>query len=534
VNIKTSYLYSIFVSVLIMVVVLCESKVQAFDDNAHGSLSERATQVSGLDNFLKTQLGFEFPGGTNETIFNGRRVIQLIQDGAVHEDRPILWRPRHHFHNPRLAWDQAGWRPPPVFIQLGESSVIWSQDPNQVVGGKHSWHDARDTYFQALTATSDSERKRLYAETFRSLGHLIHLVQDAATPSHTRNDTHISYAGIGVPDGFHGWADGGDAEGMIVGSTPPAFDISTLNQPSPDAQAPVPISRLIDSTAGDIGLLALTPGLNLGVAEYSSANFFSDDTINSPNFLSPRSSQVEVRLEPDATVTRVRPYVYFQSGFGEQDYPLALASAMLPYVIDPLATPTENGLDTKVFRAYGTKLFPRAIGYSAGLIDYFFRGSIFVDPPLSYSGLASNPPTTITLRNVANSTSVEETSNGTLSLVLLDAGWRSNTSETFPPVVISNPVSTNISRSGQDITFPFSSLPFPSTMGSECYPQFDSGGHYLCGSAVSFHVLLVYRGPLGEETDSVIVSRCDVGFGRVLYEGREVFLSVSGNAEGGC
>jgi hypothetical protein len=27
-----------------------------------------------------------------------------------------LWRPRHHFHNPRLTWDQAGWRPPPYRI----------------------------------------------------------------------------------------------------------------------------------------------------------------------------------------------------------------------------------------------------------------------------------------------------------------------------------------------------------------------------------------------------------------------------------
>ena len=125
----------------------------------------------------------------------------------------------------------------------------------------------------------------------------------------------------------------------------------------------------------------------MGLAEYSSANFFSDDTVNSPNFLSPRSNQVEVKPEADlSTPPKQRPYIYFKAGVGDTSYPLALASAMLPYVTDPLMTPTENGLDSKVFQGYGAKLFPRAISYSAGLIDYFFRGQIdAADPPLGLS-----------------------------------------------------------------------------------------------------------------------------------------------------
>lgn len=116
--------------------------VQAFDDEAHRNLSGHAVQVSTLDNYLDTNLGFEFPSKTEEVIYNNRSVRQLIQDGAFDEDRPILWRPRHHFHNPRLAWDRAGWRPWPFGIQLGESSVVWSQELNQIGGGKHSWKDA--------------------------------------------------------------------------------------------------------------------------------------------------------------------------------------------------------------------------------------------------------------------------------------------------------------------------------------------------------------------------------------------------------
>lgn len=202
----------------ILQVLLIPALSEGFDDNAHVALSKRATELSTLDNFLRTNLGFDFPSGRNETVANGKTVTELVGDGAVNEDKPIFWRPRHHFHNPRLPWEHAGWRL--FFIQLGESLILWSQETGQVVGGKHSWHDARDTYFQALTAPSDSERKSLYAETFKSLGHLIHLVQDAAVPSHTRNDTHLSYKGFGDPDSFHGWAESEQAIKMLTGANP--------------------------------------------------------------------------------------------------------------------------------------------------------------------------------------------------------------------------------------------------------------------------------------------------------------------------
>ena len=169
---------------------------EGFDDRAHISLTRRATQLSTLDNFLKATLPFEFFDGLNEPIFNGSSVAKLVEDGAFDEDRLILWRPRHHFHNPRLTWGEAGWRTPPFpsfSLAIHRSSGVRMKIKR--VGGKHSWKDARDSYFQALTATTDSERRRLYAGTFKSLGHLIHLVQDAAVPSHTRNDTHLSYKG---------------------------------------------------------------------------------------------------------------------------------------------------------------------------------------------------------------------------------------------------------------------------------------------------------------------------------------------------
>ncbi len=458
--------------------------IQAFDDEAHRNLSARSVQVSTLDNFLETSLGFEFPFKTDEIIHNNRSVRQLFQDGALDEDRPILWRPRHHFHNPRLPWDQAGWRPPPFSVQLGKSSVMWSQDENQSVGGKHSWKDARDSYFNALTATDPTQRRQYWAETFRSLGHLIHLVQDAAVPSHTRNDTHVSYKGVGDPDAFHGWAE--TATDIISGITPPPFNTSLLNQSSANPLAPVPIARLIDSTDGDIGSLALLPGSNIGLGEYSSANFYSDDTINSPNFQSPLPSQVEVRApEPDATGTRLRRYVYFRPGFGEQDYPLALASAMYSYVIDPLTVPTESGLDTKVFQGYGAKLFPRAIGYSAGLIDYFFRNHMvgnagdigcFGPPP---------PPNNPYYDNFALAVGTaipgEQPASGRIVVVV------------------------HYTSAGQDNYFTL--LDTTATLDPELGASWTLSSQPLYQiplDASEVYFVIAYRGPLGQETDAVV------------------------------
>ncbi len=191
---------------------------------------------------------------------------------------------------------------------------------------------------------------------------------------------------------------------------------------------------------------------------------------------------------------------------------------MLPYVIDPFATPMEKGLDGKVFKGYGEKLFHRAIRDSAGLIDYFFRGRINISSLLPEERPPSNPSTTMTLQNVFNTTPDEDTGNGTLQLVLLYRNQH-NTTDSFSNTV-SIQTSGSISNSPQDATFSFSALPFPATMGADCFPHpsQSSWGLILCASYANYAALLVYRGPLGAETDSVIVSKCHVTFERTQFE----------------
>ena len=240
------------------------------------------------------------------------------------------------------------------------------------------WKDARDSFFNALTSTDTAQRQQNYADTFQSLGNLIHLVQDAASPAHSRNDLHLSYWGIGDTDRLHVWGDqAGLAEVNNSGSL--RYDSSILNLP-PNNFAPIPIARIIDTEKLKAGIPS--EALDIGIAEYSNANFFSDDTIFDSNYQAPTDLGLIAEIGPNLKPTQ---YLYRHPGAPTTCYKLAVASSLADSVTLPFWQ-QQWALDDFVMKDYGTKLFPRAIGYSAGLIDYFFRGSIFVDPPGSYNG----------------------------------------------------------------------------------------------------------------------------------------------------
>src|SRR5262245_10763303 len=167
---------------------------ESFNDEAHKILSTRAinpglANASMLDSYLRSVLRFEFPLGIAQPLHGGQdgTVVGQIRVGSVNEDKGK--RPRNHFHDPTKAWGIAGLFGGTPIIG-GQSSIAWSQNPAQSEG-KRSWKDARNAYFNALTGATETLRKSWYAEMFQTLGHLIHLVQDAAVPAHTRNDSHL-------------------------------------------------------------------------------------------------------------------------------------------------------------------------------------------------------------------------------------------------------------------------------------------------------------------------------------------------------
>ncbi len=460
---------------LILAVVLQSAFGQAFDLKAHEAISLRSVDPSvaggsSLDNFLRQQFGSEFPDGIGQRV-KGKQVQQWIALGSQEEDSPPQ-RVQQHFHDPTKDWNQAG------LSTGGISSIIWAQLQNQdsgVGGGNHSWHDARESYFKALTGTDAAQRQQNWADTFESLGHLIHLVQDAASPAHTRNDLHLSYKSVGDTDSLHVWGDGPGLD-EVGNSSSVRYDSSILSLPQNNF-APIPIARIFDTEKLKGG--NPSEGLDIGLAEYSNANFFSDDTIFSANYQTPAA--IGLITEPNPLGV-LKQYLYRHPGSPTTRYKLAVASTMSDSVTLPLLN-QQWELDDFVMKDYGTKLFPRAIGYSAGLIDYFFDGTVF-----NVLGHGWPENTTIVDRVRVDSVIYQDAPNqpsgtGTLTLVLYNmpdgVGPATGpyvslpTTVTIIPVNIDDPVHNPL-----EVTFSFSS------------------GLPVHDSNADFFGYIVWRGPL--------------------------------------
>ena len=136
------------------------------------------TQQAGIG---LTQPAWNANGGTRLTI------AELIRYGACFEDEeePAA-RSISHFYNPQNQGAGA---------TLGPSSLKWmlGRDTSLTSGPNHfSYSDARDAFFGALTGQDANTRALAWGKTFQSLGHLIHHLQDMASPQHVRGDYHCN------------------------------------------------------------------------------------------------------------------------------------------------------------------------------------------------------------------------------------------------------------------------------------------------------------------------------------------------------
>jgi hypothetical protein len=452
--------------------------IAAYEPDTHRAIAFRAAQptASTLHDVMRSELGIE--EGVART-FLGLTVPDLIGEGAAGEDTP---RPRvlNHFHNPLLAWDSAGLQ---VGTQLGQSSILWQQNPaqNQSLGGggNWSWHDARQRYWNALTGTTAGggstreQRDRALAETFLTLGHLTHFIQDASVPAHTRNDQHL------VVDGYETWTDRArlgtppaDAalflQYLTQAPVVPPRTIFTPGRP----EAPLPIARLIDADKLDGSGNATALGdAALGIAEYTQGNFLSDDTIFAPAFPLPRRQSLglgaPVLVPEGQRFQRHFPKV----GDGESITHFVAESALYRSVAEAAGQPMAEALTLTrhVYRDYASFLLPRAVGYSAALLDYFFRGRLAAFGDTLSVGFANL---------------TEESLEGTLALYYDDDADRRH-----PVPAASWAVALAPSGFARDLRFPAPTVPAPKERD---------------------RYMLVFRGRLGDELEAVAAKEVSI------------------------
>jgi hypothetical protein len=388
----------------------------SYDVPTHEALARRAANVSSLPSYLPSQLGFA--DGTQET-FLGRTVEQWIMLGARLEDIPAT-RVRHHFHNPLRPWTEAGLT---FGLKLGESSLLWNQESRQdgyLFGGtgSWSWHNARKQYLDALGGSTKIERDKAFADLFRSLGQGTHLLQDAAVPAHVREDAHLNVLVPFVdfyfpdPDGYEKWSsDNGAAATAIINLAPKTPPLSIFNAIG-DSRAPSPVARLFDTDRFEAGNFGILSDPALGITEFTNGSFLSRSTIFR-DFALPRASDLVLE----------QPIEELMDGSVERYYskPLATGETVTRFVREGMlkkwlrfassfpGVSSSWVLDDRVHADYAKLLLPRAVGYSAGLLDYFFRGKLNVD--------VSNDPNDMSLvRLEGTNGSKEKLDGGTLEL----------------------------------------------------------------------------------------------------------------------
>lgn len=396
----------------------------AWETSTHELMTDRA--YFSVRNEIQTKLvsdaGIPESWFTSDITAFGRsmEINKWLMEGAFDEDAPDT-RPLNHFHEPLLPYNQGFFTYLFGLVPLRESgntSTLWMQlglnnqytylldrasDPIiRSLSFLHvlntnllprdpdfhnmSWQNARSYYFKSLVAQTESERKDNLVKTYLALGHLVHLVQDATNPAHVRGDPHPPFINS---DEFHYWLEHHPDRVLLATSLEP--DPSILQQsfvendpfgnPLPGL---LPIARLIDNNLYNLPYPSPDETVSnlAGVSEFTSANFLSDDNMDpwdaSVHPESPYPNGLDMVSNPDYVDTSTGRHYWRLSRPGLDISHFLLKSATAPSG-GTLVSHGPVAFDDAVFSDYSEKLIPRAIGYSAALIKYFFRGSISIE-----------------------------------------------------------------------------------------------------------------------------------------------------------
>jgi hypothetical protein len=472
---------------------------RAYEPGTHFEISELAARQSGLDATLKVNFGVAFG---LDTPLAGLAAWQWVALGGAMEDSPPF-RAVNHFHQPLLPWPSAG---------LVMSSIYWQQFPLQGFGGNWSWPGARKMYVKYLFASSQGDRDEALAAILRGLGQMAHLIQDATSPPHTRNDPHLLF------DGYESYIDSIRSDNRLLFlellQGDPVRPDPAIFTPTDSFPAPSRIARLIDSDTFSGGSGSYSTGGLIGASEYTNGGYLSDDTLFK-DFALPRESSLDPAGFLDLLPNSLRQRRYFskvRDGDGVKHF---VAEGSLWNRLRFSFGTASYMLDDRTYADAGRRLMPRAVGYSAALFDYFFREQLEIAAPQQFVyGKAVYQPDhpelgfgqfTKLRAKVRSITPDEPMTGGTLTAVvryrlLVGSGGLQTDSlkEPVSPITLdvsqaaSKPVdAAAVGTSFAEVEFDFSASPIPV-------------------NAVDVRLIVVFQGAVGEESSGVAVGIKDL------------------------
>jgi len=497
---------------------------------------------------------------------------------------PGLRRPLHHFYDPAfnrpLTYPGLGLLDPDVHTNpdwaIGSrNSFADPNTPEPLRRNSFSIFDAREAMFRALTlqaydgadytdlspgadiATRQRLRRAYWATAFRALGDVLHLNQDMAQPQHTRNEPHsgafcptdqICAAGHTsiyekyinaralLQNGFNSGA---------PSNVPVQIPIKPLNI------TPYPVPAFAKYTDYWSTAPGSASSRGMGLADYSNRGFFTPaHNLGASEFAFPSnnpSSYVIRSFVPahwdGSTPNDTTPAHVYYGGVPDgwqqtstPDVPLTAYSLWDQFIIAQSLEPSYS-LNRLHYDAMADLLLPRAVAYSAGLINFFFRGRLDITLPdegvFALADHATDDGFTMLRAKVKNATSTFATAQGGAQTQDMSGGQffaviRYHRDRQYkhsldtvvgiapcidPLVVVNaaNPDAPTQCRDGVEqivVSRPI----YGTSIGAnaEQLLEFEFGDSPIPFDMTDVVLQVVYRGELGSEADAVAVGTLDL------------------------
>jgi hypothetical protein len=256
-----------------------------------------------------------------------------------------------------------------------------------------------------VDATNDI-RKAYWATTFRALGDVVHLVEDMGQPQHTRNDSHSGRCIVlGDKSVFEKYINARIIQQPVARTEAIDADTTATVTTFPGitiTQYPVPkFNRYSD-------YWSTREGLNgRGLGDFSNREFFSAGTnLNDNQYSSPSNNRGDYQIIPTWSSDKAGIINYLADTVndaqqpGQQPTGLKTRESILDESISAYFQ-RDYSLDKTVYDIQAAFLLPRAVAYSAGLLDYFFRGRLAISlPPEGIYGIIDHTVPHTVVNNV--------------------------------------------------------------------------------------------------------------------------------------
>lgn len=372
---------------------LSQSPAWSYEVETHADITRNAYERANIDALLSQQFGLSgkeiSPRG-----FDNRTPVDWLREGSKHEDDDrISLRYFNHFYDPifNRGLDteiQVFGVPQPL---QGQRSDVWGlEDPEELNGQDFSYRDARKYFLLSLTEADPRIRKERLADTFFALGHVIHLIEDLASPAHTRNAPHggqigPAYAGPkSVVEKYldlDGVRQNLKFDGYPIpkeGFTKPRdfwaeTDPSGTPRNGPDARG---LSQIINRNF-------VSEGTNFtAFVDGNHASEYPDPILKTADCFeeSVTTTDAELRIISGLVTFCGNSFIDPNTGILETN-PRMTTFSLFAKDLQELGSFVAQVSSLNALNAVsiGELTIPRAVGYSAGLLDYFFRGKLDVD-----------------------------------------------------------------------------------------------------------------------------------------------------------